>query len=77
MVKLERYQVLRKALSAVSCLVDNKITCNAPLVKPLEDAVLTCHFPEDLAISKKYFTVYHYDKYGSTGNQYKSKLIKW
>ncbi|XP_025113448.1 uncharacterized protein LOC112575684 [Pomacea canaliculata] len=38
------------------------ITCSVPIVEPLQDAVLTCNFPEDLNVTKKDFTVYHYNK---------------
>ncbi|XP_025112578.1 uncharacterized protein LOC112575159 [Pomacea canaliculata] len=34
--------------------------CDAPPVDYLQDAVLTCNFPEDLSVSKKGFSVYHY-----------------
>ncbi|XP_025111784.1 uncharacterized protein LOC112574756 [Pomacea canaliculata] len=39
---------------------DGKITCTAPSVRPLQEAVLVCNFPEDLSATKKDFTVYHY-----------------
>lgn len=76
MLTLERYQLMRILLTGLSCLVDNKVTCNAPAVRPLEDAVMTCHFPEDLGLTKKDFTVYRYDKSGSPGVHCKNKLIK-
>lgn len=49
--------------------LDDKITCTVPSVKPLEDTVLTCHFSEDVSVSKKGFTVYHYAKDGSPGEE--------
>ncbi|XP_025113293.1 uncharacterized protein LOC112575564 isoform X2 [Pomacea canaliculata] len=64
-----RWPVLFPPLLAMvlSCLCitgastqDGKITCTAPSVKPLQEAVLVCHFPEDLSVTKKDFTVYHY-----------------
>ncbi|XP_025112575.1 uncharacterized protein LOC112575157 [Pomacea canaliculata] len=39
---------------------DDKITCTILPVTPFQDTVLTCHFPEDLSVTKKDFTVYHY-----------------
>lgn len=44
--------------------------CTSMSVAPLEDTTLTCHFPEDLSVTKKDFTVYHYVKGGSPGNDY-------
>lgn len=43
--------------------------CDAPPVHSLQDAVLTCHFPEDLSVSKKGFTVYHYVNRESAGEE--------
>ncbi|XP_025113449.1 uncharacterized protein LOC112575685 [Pomacea canaliculata] len=40
---------------------DENITCSVPIVKPLQDTVLTCNFPEDLNVTKKDFSVYHYN----------------
>ncbi|XP_025113851.1 uncharacterized protein LOC112575923 [Pomacea canaliculata] len=45
--------------------VESKIRCTVSPVLPLNDAELTCHFPEDLSITKKVFTVYHYAQHGS------------
>ncbi|XP_025112590.1 uncharacterized protein LOC112575162 isoform X2 [Pomacea canaliculata] len=42
------------------CTQETKITCSIPSVPPLRDTVLICHFPEDLSVTKKDFTVYHY-----------------
>ncbi|XP_025113446.1 uncharacterized protein LOC112575682 [Pomacea canaliculata] len=39
---------------------DGKVTCSVPPVEEFHDTVLTCHFPEDLSVSNKDFTVYHY-----------------
>ncbi|XP_025113297.1 uncharacterized protein LOC112575566 [Pomacea canaliculata] len=62
-LSLTQLAILVSCLSTAGVLTqDSKITCNATSVKPLEDAVMTCHFPEDLSVSKKDFTVYHYDK---------------
>ncbi|XP_025112635.1 uncharacterized protein LOC112575182 [Pomacea canaliculata] len=36
------------------------ITCTVPPTHMFQDAVLTCNFPEDLNVTKKDFTVYHY-----------------
>lgn len=47
---------------------ETKITCSIPSVPPLRDTVLTCHFPEDLSVTKKDFTVYHYVQHDIPGN---------
>ncbi|XP_025114095.1 uncharacterized protein LOC112576075 isoform X2 [Pomacea canaliculata] len=39
---------------------NGKTTCSMPSVERLQDTVLICHFPEDLGLAKKDFTVYHY-----------------
>ncbi|XP_025112588.1 uncharacterized protein LOC112575161 isoform X2 [Pomacea canaliculata] len=39
---------------------DGKVTCSVPPVEEFHDTVLTCHFPDDLSVSNKDFTVYHY-----------------
>ncbi|XP_025113447.1 uncharacterized protein LOC112575683 [Pomacea canaliculata] len=44
---------------------DDKITCSIPSVERFQDTVLTCHFPEDLSVTKKDFTVYHYVEQGN------------
>lgn len=49
--------------------VESKIRCTVSPVLPLSDAELTCHFPEDLSITKKVFTVYHYAQHGSPGDK--------
>ncbi|XP_025112603.1 uncharacterized protein LOC112575166 isoform X2 [Pomacea canaliculata] len=41
------------------------IRCSVPPVNSLQKTVLTCFFPEDLSVSKKDFTVYHYAQAGS------------
>ncbi|XP_025112629.1 uncharacterized protein LOC112575176 [Pomacea canaliculata] len=46
-------------VSTVSAQED-KITCTIPPVAPSRDTVLTCHFPEDLSVTKKDFTIYRY-----------------
>ncbi|XP_025112580.1 uncharacterized protein LOC112575160 isoform X1 [Pomacea canaliculata] len=64
--------VLLHYLIIVSCCClyaasaqDSKMKCTSMSVAPLEDTTLTCHFPEDLSVTKKDFTVYHYVKGGS------------
>ncbi|XP_025113857.1 uncharacterized protein LOC112575928 isoform X2 [Pomacea canaliculata] len=39
---------------------DEETTCSIPSVEPLQDTVLTCHFSEDLSVTKKDLTIYHY-----------------
>ncbi|XP_025111794.1 uncharacterized protein LOC112574761 isoform X2 [Pomacea canaliculata] len=39
---------------------EGKISCTVPLVQPDEDTSLTCHYPEDLNVTKKDFSVYYY-----------------
>ncbi|XP_025113445.1 uncharacterized protein LOC112575681 [Pomacea canaliculata] len=39
---------------------DDKSTCSIPSVERFQDTVLTCYFSEDLSVTKKDFTVYHY-----------------
>ncbi|PVD21795.1 hypothetical protein C0Q70_17596 [Pomacea canaliculata] len=41
-------------------VTEDKITCTIPPVAPSHDTVLTCHFPEDLSVTKKDFTIYRY-----------------
>ncbi|XP_025113098.1 uncharacterized protein LOC112575439 isoform X2 [Pomacea canaliculata] len=41
---------------------EGRIACSIPMVQPGEDVVLTCHYPEDLSVTKKDFSVYHYTK---------------
>ncbi|XP_025113850.1 uncharacterized protein LOC112575922 [Pomacea canaliculata] len=45
--------------------VGSKNRCTVSPVLPLSDAVLTCYFPEDISVTKKDFTVYHYARPGS------------
>ncbi|XP_025113586.1 uncharacterized protein LOC112575780 isoform X2 [Pomacea canaliculata] len=48
-------------ISALSAQ-DDKITCSVPPVQLLQKTFLTCHFPEDISVTKKDFNVYHYNK---------------
>ncbi|XP_025112612.1 uncharacterized protein LOC112575170 isoform X2 [Pomacea canaliculata] len=63
---LQMDSLARKFLLLLCCLCFSRTStqemsrCDAPPVHSLQDAVLTCHFPEDLSVSKKGFTVYHY-----------------
>lgn len=41
-------------------MTGGNITCTVPPTHMFQDAVLTCNFPEDLNVTKKDFTVYHY-----------------
>lgn len=50
-----------------SGFVSEIIRCSVPPVNSLQQTVLTCFFPEDLSVSKKDFTVYHYVQFGSPG----------
>lgn len=50
-------------------VTDGKITCSVPSVYPYQETVLMCHFPEDVMVSKKDFTVYYYAPRGSAGNR--------
>ncbi|XP_025112599.1 uncharacterized protein LOC112575165 isoform X2 [Pomacea canaliculata] len=69
---LFQFALLTKYYTVFLCLAfvpvstqDDKSTCSIPSVKRFQDTVLTCHFPEDLSVTKKDFTVYHYVEQGT------------
>ncbi|XP_025112610.1 uncharacterized protein LOC112575168 isoform X2 [Pomacea canaliculata] len=39
---------------------EGKTNCSIPPVEEFTNTTLTCHFPEDLGVTKKDFTIYHY-----------------
>lgn len=50
-------------------VTEDKITCTIPPVAPSHDTVLTCHFPEDLSVTKKDFTIYRYVEHSNPGDK--------
>lgn len=48
---------------------EGKTNCSIPSVEEFTNTVLTCHFPEDLGVTKKDFTIYHYVPNGTAGGR--------
>ncbi|PVD26961.1 hypothetical protein C0Q70_12110 [Pomacea canaliculata] len=51
-------------IACVPANCDSSVKCHTPEATLSKEASLTCYFPEDISVSKKDFTVYHYVKHG-------------